>query len=278
MTAPAEFKQTRPDEAIARITVKNGGTRRKGEKRKTPRTKELMNRYAGSRQLEYRKQSVNRDVANIGLSTQGLYTCKNCNTVKPEENFPHRVATSAKFSRYERCTQCCNGMNEGNLASGVTQYMRNRNATRSIQYQRAIKAMLKVKHGFEEYEAECDEANPPKKVSRIRFTKKEMEETLPLVGHGLVECIFTLPFLTCFVVAGVTSEELMNCAEVTTPMQQLHQEMGGTEQFLQSTVAADLVQIEQHLQFLPSCLFLSASRKHHSQNLKMFSDLMRATS
>ena len=39
----------------------------------------------------------------------------------------------------------------------------------------------------------------------------------------------------------------MQCAEVSTPMQQLHQEMGGTEQFLQSAVAADLVQIEQHL-------------------------------
>ena len=49
------------------------------------------------------------------------------------------------------------------------------------------------------------------------------------------------------VVAGVTSEELMKCAEVTTTMQQLHAEMGGTEQFLQSAVAADLVQIEQHL-------------------------------
>ena len=45
----------------------------------------------------------------------------------------------------------------------------------------------------------------------------------------------------------MTSKDLMQCAEVSTPMQQLHQEMGGTEQFLQSAVAADLVQIEQHL-------------------------------
>ena len=76
-----------------------------------------------------------------------------------------------------------------------------------------------------------------------------MAENLPLVDHGLVEShSFTLLVLTCIVVAGVTSEELMKCVDVTTSMQlELHKEMGGAERFLQSAVAADLVQIEQHL-------------------------------
>ena len=54
-------------------------------------------------------------------------------------------------------------------------------------------------------------------------------------------------FLTCVVVAGVTSEDLMNCIDIAEPMKELHAEMGGSEPFLQSAVAADLVQIEQHL-------------------------------
>lgn len=47
--------------------------------------------------------------------------------------------------------------------------------------------------------------------------------------------------------SGVTTEELMKCADVAEPMQELHAKMGGSEPFLQSAVAADLVQIEQHL-------------------------------
>ena len=54
-------------------------------------------------------------------------------------------------------------------------------------------------------------------------------------------------FLTCIVVAGVTSEDLMCCIDIAEPMKELHAEMGGSEPFLQSAVAADLVQIEQHL-------------------------------
>ena len=36
----------------------------------------------------------------------------------------------------------------------------------------------------------------------------------------------------------------MKCADVTTSMRELHKDMGGTEQFFHSAVAADLVQIE----------------------------------
>ena len=73
---------------MARISVKNGGPSRKGEKekdRKTPRTKQTINRYAGSRKLENLKRRANRKVANIELSKEGLYTCKSCFKVKPEE-------------------------------------------------------------------------------------------------------------------------------------------------------------------------------------------------
>ena len=90
----------------SRISVKNGGPSRKGEKRKTPRTKESQNRYAGSRQTEYRKRRVNRKVANIELSKEGLYKCERCQKVRPEEDFSQHVPTSGKFSRYEACTQC----------------------------------------------------------------------------------------------------------------------------------------------------------------------------
>ena len=94
-----------------------------------------------------------------------------------------------KVSRYASCERCLDTSKEVRVLSGVTQKNRDRNAARSIVTQRAIKVNLKDKPGFEEYEAECDAANPPKKASRIRCTQKEMEETLPLVGHGLVECI-----------------------------------------------------------------------------------------
>ena len=39
----------------------------------------------------------------------------------------------------------------------------------------------------------------------------------------------------------------MKCRDVTNPLKELHAEMGGSEPFLQSSVAADLVQIEQRL-------------------------------
>ena len=69
-----------------------------------------------------------------------------------------------------------------------------------------IKASLKDKDGYDEYCEEYDAATPPKKASKIRCSKKEMEEKLPLVGHGLVELhSFTLFFLTCIVFAGVTT-------------------------------------------------------------------------
>jgi len=54
-------------------------------------------------------------------------------------------------------------------------------------------------------------------------------------------------FLTCIVVAGVTSEELMKCVDVRNPLETLHREMGGTETFSESAVAADLAEIERHL-------------------------------
>jgi len=52
---------------------------------------------------------------------------------------------------------------------------------------------------------------------------------------------FKLFFLTCIVVAGVTSDDLMECADIAEPLKRLHTEMGGSEPFFQSAVAADLV-------------------------------------
>ena len=48
---------------------------------------------------------------------------------------------------------------------------------------------LKDKPGFDEYESECDAAKPPKtaQMYKIRSTKEEMVEELPLAGHGLVD-------------------------------------------------------------------------------------------
>ena len=86
-----------------------------------------------------------------------------------------------------------------------------------------------------EYEAECDAANPPKtgKIFKIRCTKDEMVEELPLVHHGLIDCFHSnCFFLTCLVVAGVTNEDLMKCADIAEPMKELHAMMGGSEPFL----------------------------------------------
>ena len=170
---------------MGRISVKNGGPSRSGEKRKTPQTKNSQNRYAGSRQKETEKSTLNRKDANVKLCKEGtgLYICEKCRKVKPKEDFPRHVPTSGKFSRYETCTQCLDGRKARRRASGVTQSCRDRNATRCIHWQRVVKANLKDKPGFEEYEAECDAANPGT-IFKIRCTKEEIEEKLLLVQHG----------------------------------------------------------------------------------------------
>ena len=126
---------------------------------------------------------MNRKVANLEHEKNGLYECSTCHIVKPESLFPHHVATSGRFSRYESCEKCLDAQKESQLRSGFTQKNRDRNATRSIAQQQAIKANLKGKPGYDEYEAECNAANPPK-TAQIRCTKDEMVEKLPLVHHG----------------------------------------------------------------------------------------------
>ena len=122
------------------------------------------------------------------------------------------------------------------------------NATRSRNWQRTVKCLLKGKDGYDEYNEECDAANPKKAPKKGGYSKKEMGEKLPLVNHGLVELYsFTLFFLTCIVVAGVASEELMKCCDITDPLKELHREMGGTETLSESTVDTDLAVIERHL-------------------------------
>ena len=103
LVAATLILSSKPDEAMGRISVKNGGPSRSGEKRKTPKTKESQNRYAGSRQKEWDKRTLNRKVANVKLSKEGLYICQKCRKVKPEEDFPQHVPTSGKFSGAQRC-------------------------------------------------------------------------------------------------------------------------------------------------------------------------------
>ena len=66
---------SKPEEATGRISVKNGGPSRKGEKRANPKTKDSTNRYAGARQIEYSNVRANRKAENVELSKEGLYTC-----------------------------------------------------------------------------------------------------------------------------------------------------------------------------------------------------------
>ena len=232
---------------MVKVSVKNGGKSRKGEVRKNPRAKESKNRCSGSRKLETIKRKEDRGAKNIELGNAGLYKCQRCEQENPESLFPQHVP-SGKFSRFETCKQCLDTKKEQRIISGVIQNNTDRNATRCLQWQRVMKATLKGRPGYDEFTAECDAANPAKPERKTRHTKEEMVEKLPLVNHGLVELhIFTLFFLTCLVVAGVAQEELMKCVNVSEPMKKLHVEMGGTEHFSQSAVAADLVQIEQHL-------------------------------
>ena len=74
--------------------------------------------------------------------------------------------------------------------------MRDRNSTRSLAWQRlrVVITSLKGKDDYGEYLEECDAANPAKTAqsSKIRHTKKEMEEKLPLVDHGLVDAFHTV--------------------------------------------------------------------------------------
>ena len=110
---------------------------------------------------------MDRKVANIEHEKNGLYKCQECRIVKPESLFPQHIPTSGKLTRYETCAKCLDGIKEIQVLSGVTQSSRDRNATRAISTQLKIKANLKGKSGFEEYEAECDAANPPK-TAQIR--------------------------------------------------------------------------------------------------------------
>ena len=75
------------------------------------------------------------------------------------------------------------------VLSGATQKNRDRNATRSIRQQLKIKANLKGKPGYDEYEAECNAANPPQ-TFKIRCTKEEMVAKFPLVHHGRAGCFW----------------------------------------------------------------------------------------
>ena len=172
----------------AHTLVSNGGPSRKGEKRKKPkiRTKE-------SRAIEQRRRSTKRIDDNVELEKEGLYICNQCGKVKSNEDFPQHVPTSGKFTRYDSCKQCLDAIKSTRVLTGVTQKNRDRNATRSLDWQRVIKVSLQGKHGYDEYEAECDAANPPKtaQIFKIRCTKEEMVEKLPLVEHGLVECILS---------------------------------------------------------------------------------------
>ena len=163
--------------------VSNGGKSRAGEKRKNPKKKSDTGRDPKSRKVEYIKRLVKREVDNIEHQKNGLYECGWCYLVKPESHFPQAVPTSGKFSRYECCAKCLDTSKEVRVLSGVSQTSRERNRTRSISTQKAIKANLKGKPGFEEYKAECDAANPPT-MFKIRCTKEEMGEKFPLVHHG----------------------------------------------------------------------------------------------
>ena len=173
----------------AHTLVRNGGPSRAGEKRtesqKRNRAKEKT-KDPKVRKLENIKRSEKRQVENHQHIKNGLYECAACRKVKPESLFPQHVPTSRKVSRYESCENCLDTLKEVRVVSGVTQETRDRNFTRSIGTQKAIKANLKGKPGYDEYEAECDAANPPKtgKIFKIRCTKEEMEEKFPLVQHG----------------------------------------------------------------------------------------------
>ena len=82
---------SKPDEAMARISVKNGGPSRKGEKRKNPKSKESRNRYAGLRQKEEIKRSAKRKADNVELSEKSLYKCGSCFRVKPDKDYPQHI-------------------------------------------------------------------------------------------------------------------------------------------------------------------------------------------
>ena len=161
--------------------VSNGGPSRAGEKRKNPRNRAGEKRK--NPKLAEENRSKKRKVDNTEYAKNGLYKCQFCRKVKPESLFPQHIPTSGKLTRYETCAKCLDGDKEIRLLSGVTQSSRDRNATRAINTQLKIKANLKGLPGFEEYEAECDAANPPT-MFKIRYTKEEMAETFPLVQHG----------------------------------------------------------------------------------------------
>ena len=170
--------------------VSNGGPSRAGEKRKYPR-KSRAGVKRKNPKLAEENRSKKRKVAidNIEHAKNGLHKCQECRAVKPEPLFPQHIPTSGKLTRYETCKNCLDGIRETMLLSGVTQWSRDRNATRAISTQLKIKAKLKGLPGFEEYEAECDAANPPTMLNplqtgKIRCTKEEMGEKFPLVHHG----------------------------------------------------------------------------------------------
>ena len=171
----------------AKTLVSNGGKSRKGEKRKNPKKK--SDRDQKKRKLESATREEKRAIDNLEHEKNGLRKCPVCRIVLPESRFSQHAPTSGKFSRFEGCVKCLDAQKESRVRSGITQWNGDRNATRSNGHQLNIKANLRGKPGFEEYEAECDAANPPKtaQMFKIRCTKEEMVEKLPLVGHGLVD-------------------------------------------------------------------------------------------
>ena len=162
---------------MASISVKNGGPTRKGENKKTPKTKESRNRHSGSRKLEPIKRKEVRVATNVELTKDGLYTCAHCKEVSLIR-ISHR--TSRRLGSFHG-SSVVDDLKIQRIVSGVAQESGDGNPTRSPSMQRVIKASLQDKDGYDEYCEECDAANPPKPDRKTRHTKEEMKEKSFLV-------------------------------------------------------------------------------------------------
>jgi hypothetical protein len=142
---------------------------------------------------EYVKTEQKRVDQMLALEMQpelGLRKCTTCHVTTHMDSFPVPASTST-IQAYKTCTACLDYRNELKLANGITSFIAERDAVRSLGYQSYVKANLFGTEGYEAYAAACLQANLEKTpgVQRPRRELQEMEEKTQ--NHGMFALILS---------------------------------------------------------------------------------------
>ena len=100
-------------------------------------------------------------------------------------------ASTSTIQAFKTCTACLDNSKAYKLANGITSFIVERDAVRSLGWQSQVKANLLGTEGYEAYAVACLEANPEKTpgVQKPRLPLEKMEEKTP--NHGMFALILS---------------------------------------------------------------------------------------